>query len=389
MAPALSGPVREYLSSLRAGTAASASPEVWESLVRHGAVSGTPESPRLPAVGEHVLAELEIRAYRTDALPLEVVAGQLDRVLRDLDQVAKTAEYFLAELGPVTPPEALPFLRPVAVGLANRRETPEELAEEFRNSWGAVEVMDGTASDRLLAAEILNASSANIETLYAPMMTTVAKIREKMGSGPSAVSVAAILHVHPGADGRPSLENYYALRRTLTSDEAAALLARTFPDPATAIARHQEVARGLLSAGFPDGTDLRHAAAYLAGASTDLARFLPRLRPLAEGLHARLERSLTPAVVLGDIDALQPGELLNWWAKAVDIASARKLAPTPAEIGALALALVHGLPHGEFTTAPSEGYTTTLSVRALVALHAWIYRPLVVVPASRPSVSPT
>ncbi|MGI0131620.1 MAG: hypothetical protein ACREDK_00760 [Thermoplasmata archaeon] len=351
-------------------------------------MSGSPSSARLTDVGEHVLAELEVRAYRTDPMTLEVVAGQLDRVLRDLDQVAKTAEYFLAELGPVTPPEALPFLRPVSIGLANRRETPEELAEVFRNAWGAVEVMDGTAADRLMAAEVLNASSVQIENVYAPMMTTVAKIRETMGRGPAAVTVASILHVHPGPQGLPALENYYAIRPKVTSDEAAALLARTFPDPSTAIARHQEVAQAMLALGHPDSPDLRHAAAYLAGSSEDLAHFLPRIQPLVDGMKKRLPRSLTPSVVLADIDALEPAELLNWWQKAVDIVEARKLAPTPAEIGALALGLVHGLPRGEFANEVSGRNGATVSIRALVALHAWIYRPLVP-GTTRPPVAPS
>ena len=328
-------------------------------------------------VGEHVLRELEVRAYRTDSLPLEVVAGQLDRVLRDLDQVAKTAEYFLAELGPVTPPEALPFLRPVAVGLANRRETPEELAEEFRNAWGAVEVMEGTAGDRLLAAEILNATGVAIEQVYAPMMTTIAKIREKLGAGPAAVSVAAILHASSDVVGPPTLEAFYDLRPKIGSDEGAAILARSFPDAASALPRYEGSAQALRSAGFPDGPDLRHAAAYLAASAEDASRLGPRLVALARGLTGRLERSLTPAVVLSDIDSLEPPELLNWWEKATEIVGSWKLAPTPAEVGALGLALVHGLPRGEFSTQPDRGYTTLLSVRALVALHAWIYRPLV------------
>lgn len=377
MAPALSGSVREYLTSLRAGTPTPPDPEVWQALVQHGAVSGTPSSARMTDVGEHVLEELEVRASRTDSLPLEVVAGQLDRILRDLDQVAKTAEYFLAELGPVTPAEALPFLRPVAVGLANRRETPEELAEEFRNAWGAVEVMEGSAGDRLLAAEILNASSVQIDQVYAPMMTTIAKVREKLGKAPAAVTVAAILHVQPGPDGPAALERYYDLRAKVMSDEGAAILARSFSDPASAFGRYEEAARALLSAGFAEGPDLRHAAIYLAATSEDGQRSLPRLKPLSEGVKGRLGQSITPAVVLADIDSLEPEELLNWWQKATDIVAAWKLAPNPAEVGALGLALVHGLPRGEFSTEPDQGYTTMLSVRALVALHAWVYRPLV------------
>ncbi|MCI4331882.1 MAG: hypothetical protein L3K19_08595, partial [Thermoplasmata archaeon] len=191
------GQVRAYLSGLMAGTPVLPDPGVWDTLLAHGAVTGSASAPELTPVGRHVLSELQIRASRVDAMPLDVVAGQLGRVLEDLDHVARTAEYFLAELGPLTPPDAIVLLRPVAVALANRRETPEELAQEFRNTWGSVEVMGGHAADRLLAAELLTASSAPIETMYAPMMNTVSKIREAVGNGTPAVATAAILHIWP------------------------------------------------------------------------------------------------------------------------------------------------------------------------------------------------
>src|SRR5580700_1758034 len=129
MAPVTAGAVRTYLAQLESGTpGASTSREVWDQLVANGAITGEPANAALTDIGRHVLRELSVRASRTDALPLNDVAEQLGRVGADLENVAKSASYFLAELGPVVPIEALPLLRMVAVGLANRRETPGELA---------------------------------------------------------------------------------------------------------------------------------------------------------------------------------------------------------------------------------------------------------------------
>ncbi|MCI4367922.1 MAG: hypothetical protein L3K08_09225 [Thermoplasmata archaeon] len=385
MSAALCRPVREYLSAIQSGSAPTPGPDVWDTLVRHNAVTGSSAAPSITPVGLHVLRELEVRAYRTDTLTLEVVAGQLDRVLNDLDQVAKTAEYFLAELGPVTPPDAVPFLRPVAVGLANRRETPEELAEQFRNVWGAVEVMGGTAPDRLMAAELINAAKAELSTIYAPMMSTITKIREATGGRSSAVTAAALLHLNAGADGVPALDTFYALQEPMGSDESAALLAGAFPDPAVAVARRDRVALALIAAGFLDGIDVRNAAAYMASGSGDPQALLARVPPIANGVKSRIPRAITAAAVLSDIQALQPAELLNWWQKACDITASWKLAPNDAELAALALSLVHGLPKGEFQTLPPEHSAASVDLRALLALHAWIYRPLVPILSGEPA----
>ncbi|MCI4367728.1 MAG: hypothetical protein L3K08_08250, partial [Thermoplasmata archaeon] len=172
------GEVRSYLASLDGtGGSSSPAPGVWEALSAHGAVGGSPSAPTLTPVGRHVLGELKVRAYRADQLPLDRIAADLTRVIQEFDDVAKTAEYFLADLGPVVPPAALPLLRPVAVGLANQRETPEDLAREFQRFWGGVEVMGGDAKDRLLAAELLTAASADMEHLYSPIMNSAEAIR--------------------------------------------------------------------------------------------------------------------------------------------------------------------------------------------------------------------
>jgi hypothetical protein len=372
------GAVRTYLAALAVGgTPPSPSPELWESVARHGAVSGSAAAPTITDIGKRVLPELEVRASRTDPLPLETVAEQLDRIGADLDNVARSASYFLAELGPVTPVEALPLLRIVAVGLANRRETPEEIAEEFRNVWGSVEVMGGDPRDRLLAAELLNAASASIEQMYAPMVQTMERVRAKGGPRTPAVTVAAVLHVAAGSGSPPALDAFFALRAEAGGDEAAALLAATGRPPNEAIAmRDQWIGR------LPklDALDSRLAATYLAcepATRTDVASRIHALLPL---LAPKFTRPGVAAALLAMSAPIEPAELVNWLEKAGVMTRARKLAPTPAELDALALALVHGLPAAEFVATAADAALYEPSTVSLVALHAWLYRPLVAEP---------
>ena len=141
---------------------------------------GDTATAQLTEVGAHVLQELELRASRVDGMALDEFAGQLGRVYSDLDSVAHTSEYFLADLGPIVPPEALSRLRPVG-RTGQPAETPEELAQEFRAIWGGTEVMGGDARDRLMAAELLHAAQASMEEIYSPMMTTSITVRETAG----------------------------------------------------------------------------------------------------------------------------------------------------------------------------------------------------------------
>lgn len=379
MASVLCSQVRAYLGAVSSGQHPTPDSDLWKSLLAHGVVSGTPGDTTVTPVGVHVLRELSLRAYRTDSMPLETVAQHLDRVLTDLDHVARTAEYFLAELGPVTPPEVTPLLRPVAVSLANRRGSPEELAEEFRNAWGSVEVMGGAASDRLLAAELLNASDADIESVYAPMMVTVTKVRDKFGPKAPAVSVAALLNLHLKPDGTAALSEYYTLQPSVGSHKAAALLAALAGPPATALARRNVLLKAISGGAPSPSPDAQLAASYLAAVGADPVAIAPRVAQLQAGLAKRFPQPLAASAILADVTALAPTEIVDWIDKAESLLRSRKMAPTPGELSALATIMVHDLPPDEFSTTLGSrpSHAPVISLPALTALHSWVYRPLV------------
>ena len=378
------GEVRRLLAGLASGSPPPVDPALWRLLEERGAVSGSSAAPSITPVGRHVLAELEVRAYRADALPLDTIAGQLTRVLGDLDAVAKTAEYLLAELGALTPPEALPLLRPVAVELANRRMTPEELAEQFRSYWGSVEVMGGNARDRLLAAALLHAASANMEKVYSPMMATALSVREVAGPRAPAVTVAALLHLAPRPDGSVPYDAYLALRKSTRVEEGAAMLAATGLAPDRVLAQRQALLDQLAPGGRPTGDD-QVAAGYLAVCSADPARTLPRFRALTKLLADRFPNPTVAAAVLSTSDWLEPAEFVNWLDKAAEIAQRRAMAPSRRELSALGMALVLGLPPTEFATTDRVSIPTLVHLANLVAVNAWVYGELV--PAGPPGAA--
>jgi len=356
-------------------------------LAEKGAVQGSAAQPEITPVGRHVLDELAVRAYRTDTLSLDEVADHLGRVLTDLDEVAKRAEYFLADLGPVAPPEALPLLRPVAIALANRRVTPEILAEEFRNVWGGVEVMGGDSRDRLLAAELLNAARASMEQVYAPLMNTTLSIREKFGEKGRSVAPATILQLHTMADGRPALDSFTRFHRTGMGEEEAALLASlsaTVPDLQS---RRESWLSALAGLGF-SAKESGVAASYLVALGADPATLKGRIQELHAALKDRHPDPVMAAALLSTMDWLEPKEIVDWLDKAMGIAKSRRLAPTPPELTALALAMVHGLPRSIFSAPPKTADPHRVSASVL-AIHAWLYRPLVVPPTgSHPTPGP-
>ncbi|HYK92662.1 MAG TPA: hypothetical protein VEY07_01295 [Thermoplasmata archaeon] len=351
----------------------------WGVLEAHGALAGSASAPQITAVGRHVLAELEVRSPRTDGLTLDAVANQLARVAGDLDQVARTAEYFLAELGPVAPPDVLPLLRPVALGLANRRETPEELAAEFRNVWGSVEVMGGSSRDRLLAAELLTASDAKMETMYSGLMSTTTALREKYGAGTPAVASAALLHIHPGPSGEPSLEAFHSLRAGGLGFEEAALLAGLPDAPAAIMAQRQQTATLVAAATGSTPAQAGHAGSLLAAFGADPSRHVERVRQLGESMRGRLPEIPTAAALLSSIEWLDPPEISNWVEQAIGFVRLRRVAPTDPELAVLGIASVRGLPRSEFDGAATEaGARQARAASAeILAIHAWMYRPLV------------
>jgi hypothetical protein len=351
---------------------------LYDELVRRGAVSGSQSQPELTAIGRHVLQELRLRAYRVDGLDLDAVSNEMGIVLGELDAVAKTVEYFLTELGPVTPADALPYLRMSAAGLANRRTSPEEMAEAFRNTWGMVEVMEGDARDRLFAAELLVRSPVPASRLYAGIVHSMEMLREPGGAVRHPVSTAALLHLYPSPAPQAKLGEWKQWRPHVHSDETAAILASSFGLESL---HRLETLRSAIAKSTTASADAEHSAALLLLSMANPAELLDPMFQLASMLEGRIPSPLVASALLVTRHSLSPEELFDWVEKAVAIVERRKLAPTPAEVTAIAVALVHGLPGDRFGPgAPAPAAVTgtdfASDVLGLLALHAWIYRPI-------------
>jgi len=358
------GRVREYLASVARGQVTPVEPTIWESLAPHNALIGTPERPELTAVGQQVLRELEVRAYRTDSRPLDAVAAEIGAAVASLAQIADNAEYFVAELGPVPPVEVLPYLRVVAASLACRPESPEDLVESFKNAWGSMEVLGGADTDRLLAAELFSASGASQEAFYAPFTRAVDRLRA--GGCRTPLATATFLQLHPQITRSPPLEGWVAARKKVGADEEAAMLA-TCPDLSDAL-RRWEGWRAVL-----EGSDLdrRRSAAYLALDNEPSAESAERIRATAALLAPSFDSpTLAAALATRHLD-FDPAELHDWVAKATQVAASRQLAPSRAELGVIGLAMLRGL---RFDTGVASQGRIEIGLPAHVALHAWLYR---------------
>jgi hypothetical protein len=361
---------RGLLESAASSTPVPDSP-VWTELSGRGAVEGSPGQPRLTAIGRHVLTELTLRAYRCDPWPLDRMAEELGRVLEELEGIAKNAEYFMSDLGPITPAEAVPYLRIVSVGLANRRETPEDLAERFRQVWGMLEVMGGDARDRLVGAELLIASAATMSQLYAPMMTTVETLRS--AGAVRAVAAAAILHLDISSEAADAVDRWRRARAIVPTDEAAALLATVLGKP------EQRRAFEQFRSEFSNGPNMggrTSAALYLASQNADPAQTTQRVLEAARLIAPQTRRPLLPAALIASAHPLSPGELVDWVTKASGAAARCQLASRPDEFTALGVALVEGLPRRTFDPKATVVPTALSEASTLLALHAWVYRPL-------------
>lgn len=377
--------VRTYLESVVGGNAAAPDPQLWRELTSRGVVDGDPVHPRITPTGKHTLRELQVRAYRVDPLPVSAVEAELVRTLEEFDGVARSTEYFLSELGPITPNEALPLLRPLAVGLANRRAAPEDVAEAFRQIWGMVEVLGGSSIDRLLAAEIICAFPGSLDKTYARVVNLADRLRDRLGVHGAVNASAAILAVGSSDDSVSPLDLFYSIRSQVPTDEGAALLA-TDTSRARERLESRKEHRAQWKGVARDNLDAECAATFLALSDVPANVTRANVSELASELTRHFgARPLVPSAILASRSTLASGELSDWLAKAVVVLRERKLAPNEAELSALALALVHGLHPESFLTEESWETRSAEALRAppadlptLVALHAWVYRPLVI-----------
>jgi hypothetical protein len=271
----------------------------------------------------------------------------------------------------------------VAAGLANRRETAEELAERFRNVWGMVEVMGGDARDRLLAAELLAASPEVATRVYPNIVQTSTRLKEQFGANLPTVGLSAILHLLPSPTPEAPVAEWERHRSEVAADEAAAWVAGLEQRDSGAWDRFRSFRARLLEPD-PKARGSALAAAQLVELGPAGPRVLEQVLPLARAMGEEFPLPLLSAALLLARQPLSPGELVDWLHKAQRIAQQRQLAPSPAEIAVLAVALVHGLPPHRWagrTSAESGG----LPISTLLVLHAGLYRSVL---ASRPSALP-
>lgn len=363
----------DLLTAASAGRAV-ADTSSFEELRRRQAVGGSPAQPQVTPIGQHVLQELRLRSYRCATWPVDTLSEELSKVLREIETIARNAQYFLSDLGPITPAEALPYLRIVSVGLANRRETPEEVAERFRNVWGMVEVMGSDARDRLLAAELLTGARVPMDSLYTPMVTVAEELKALGANRP--VAAAALLQMgNPAPPPKQALADWKGARQSVPTDEAAALLARVRTDASAG--RTFDSARAAFESAGGLGGKIS-ASVYLAAVGADAATTAPRATEVAKILPKTLRRPLLGGALLAAAQPLAPPELLDWLVKASAAAQRCQLASQPPEFDALGIALVEGLPTDTFRGVPRASHPMSPLGEAatLLALHAWIYRPL-------------
>lgn len=365
----------DLLRSAAAGASVPAS-AAWEELSGRGAVTGSPSGPSITPMGRHVLGELELRYYRCADWPIDTLSEELTRVGNEIESIARSAKYFLSDLGPITPAEALPYLRMVSVGLANRRESPEEVAERFRNVWGMLEVIAGDPRDRLLAAELLTAAQTPMDSVYAPTVALADQL--KAAGARRAVACSTILLLGPEAPSTSeALAAWQSARGEVPTDEAAALLVRVRSSPSAAAAFEPFRERFAALPGQLSGRV--SAALYLACAGADPSTVVGRVADLAGLLKGAVRRPLLAAALLAAEHPLSPPEIVDWVRKASQAAERCQLASKAEEFEALGIALVEGLPRSTFTAkeAPRAAEASPLaSAATLLGLHAWIYRPI-------------
>lgn len=369
------GEVRTYLDQIDTQQPPPDTPGLLEELRSKGALAGSAGTPSITPVGRHVLRELRVRAYRVDALPLLDVSEELSSTLAEIDGYAHHAEIFLGDVGPLAPSSALPYMRVSSAALSTRGDAPEELAEQFRNVWGMVEVMAGSGGDRLLATEMLMAAGVPVSRLYSSIVPTLESLRRSGRVPAEPVSTATALHLFPSPTPVAQVARWERWRSTVRSELAAAVLAGTEVEPPT-----WEACRGRWLAAGASSPEAEHAATYLVAVPGGLEA-LPRAIELAGRLSGRLPTPCIAAALLAARHGLSAEELADWVEKAAPIVGARRLAPTEPERLAVAVALVQGLAPTRFRGLPTPAHRPITppgaDALALLALHAWTYRPFV------------
>jgi hypothetical protein len=317
----------------------------------------------LTGLGAVVSNDLNVRNYRVADQEFPDFLTEIKATYAELRSIADKATSYVILLKPEVPSledveysedgdddrghpvvKAPSLLWSTAIGLAKLQGDTNQIGERFIQALNALQNLDSTTPNRLMAAEIMTAaSSQDVQSLESVLRNLDKQLRNQAVPKELSAGVAATIMAGRRFDGTYPVDRFTQFSHLTSSNEAASILAATNV-PYDGLSSKFMGFRSLFTSwGYMTSEDTEIASAFLAIGELNADEVEEKLKHVVEQLKNYLEYPLVAAAILASIPVFESHEVLDLMEKAVTLLSGYATGLERSELVALAVRMIHGV----------------------------------------------
>jgi len=325
-------------------------------------VSYNGEYLSLTDIGSVVLSDLIIRDYRVADEEFPDFLAEIKAIYAELRSIAARAYSYETWLKPRFPSsgdaddsgddnngghaagQTQSLLWSTAIGLAKLQGDTNQIATRFNQALNALQDLDSTTPNKLMAAEVVTAlNSQDVQGLASTLRNLDQQLRHMGVPKELSAGVAATIMAGRRFDGTFPVDRFGQSKQVTLSYEAAAILAvMNVPFDGLTL-KFVEFRTMFTSWGFMQSEDTEIASAFLAIGELNADEVQEKLKYIVEQLKNYLEYPLVAAAILTSIPVFEAHETLDLMEKAVTLLSGYAAGLERSELVALAVRMIHGV----------------------------------------------
>ncbi len=294
--------------------------------------------------GLSTMKDLGIRIYRASDMEFPAYVQQMNLTISELDGIASRAAQFYNYIYSAVSDTDTSHIWSTAVGLAKIQGDTAALANRFISSYNSIDSISHNVENRLMAAEVLTCSGADLSSSLPALEELDHELRHK-ADVPKELSagITSILFFGRRYDGTFPLDTFSDFRQITGSYESAAVMSVVNAPPDDIKKKFMSAKTLFSSWGFQVSEDTELSAAYLSVSDIPPEGLQTKLSIITEGLKHYLEYPLVAAAILASIPVMEANETLNLLEKSYSIIGTRAGGLEQSELIALGVRMIHGI----------------------------------------------
>lgn len=232
----------------------------------------------------------------------------------------------------------------VAIGLAKIQGEQRQTLQRFVSAYNALQKYQSSIPNKLMAAEIMAATSSDFMRLADFLSDLEKQLREKANvPQEQSVGIAATLLYGSASNSATTFSRFTEFIQITESFEAAAILAVTSMDFDQLKDKFNSYKDMFNDWGYSTSDDTDLAASYLAISPLVASDVKDKMNAIVDALSSDLAYPLVAAAILTSMSELQASEAIDLMEKGVVILQSYASTLGRSELVSLAVRMVHGV----------------------------------------------